>query len=82
MSAKALALRAMTFAREAHAGQARRYTGNPYVDHLAEVAGIVATVDTSAESIAMSKTITDPAMEWQSPHGEASQLLPTHHAST
>lgn len=39
-----LAYRAMIFAREAHAQQARKYTGNPYADHLAEVAGIVATV--------------------------------------
>lgn len=35
---------AMMFARRAHALQVRKYTGNPYVDHLAEVAGIVATV--------------------------------------
>lgn len=35
---------AMLFAREAHAAQTRKYTGNPYVDHLAEVAGIVSTV--------------------------------------
>ena len=35
---------AMMFAREAHAQQVRKYTGNPYADHLAEVAGIVATV--------------------------------------
>jgi (p)ppGpp synthase/HD superfamily hydrolase len=34
----------MMFAREAHKHQTRKYTGNPYVDHLAEVAGIVATV--------------------------------------
>lgn len=40
-----LAYRAMMFARNAHATQVRKYTGNPYVDHLAEVAGIVATVD-------------------------------------
>lgn len=39
-----LAYRAMMFAREVHAGQVRKYTGNPYTDHLAEVAGIVATV--------------------------------------
>jgi (p)ppGpp synthase/HD superfamily hydrolase len=34
----------MQFAREVHKDQRRKYTGNPYVDHLAEVAGIVATV--------------------------------------
>lgn len=38
------AYRAMVFAREVHAAQKRKYTGNPYADHLAEVAGIVATV--------------------------------------
>ncbi|HOU64489.1 MAG TPA: HD domain-containing protein [Thermomonas sp.] len=40
------------FAREVHKTQVRKYSGNPYADHLAEVAGIVATVDTSAETIA------------------------------
>ena len=35
---------AMEFAREAHKDQRRKYTNNPYTDHLAEVAGIVATV--------------------------------------
>lgn len=39
-----IAFKAMMFAREAHKDQVRKYTANPYVDHLAEVAGIVATV--------------------------------------
>ena len=39
-----VAFRAMQFAREAHRLQRRKYTGNPYADHLAEVAGIVAAV--------------------------------------
>jgi len=39
-----IAFEAMQFAREVHKDQVRKYTGNPYVDHLAEVAGIVATV--------------------------------------
>jgi (p)ppGpp synthase/HD superfamily hydrolase len=39
-----IAYEAMMFAREAHKEQRRKYTNNPYVDHLAEVAGIVATV--------------------------------------
>ncbi|WP_191057698.1 HD domain-containing protein [Geminicoccus harenae] len=39
-----LAFRAMQFAREVHQDQRRKYTNNPYTDHLAEVAGIVATV--------------------------------------
>lgn len=43
-----LAYRAMMFAREVHAGQVRKYTGNPYADHLAEVAGIVSTVAAKA----------------------------------
>jgi (p)ppGpp synthase/HD superfamily hydrolase len=40
----------MQFAREHHAGQKRKYTGAPYTDHLAEVAGIVTTVDWSDEA--------------------------------
>lgn len=47
-----LTFSAMLFAREKHQGQVRKYTGNPYVDHLAEVAGIVATVDSSPVVIA------------------------------
>ena len=35
---------AMIFAFEAHRNQKRKYTGNPYTDHLAEVAGITASV--------------------------------------
>ena len=38
------AYQAMMFASEVHAAQRRKYTNNPYTDHLAEVAGIVATV--------------------------------------
>lgn len=38
------AYQAMMFAREVHANQRRKYTNNPYTDHLAEVAGIVVTV--------------------------------------
>lgn len=37
------AYEAMVFAREAHRSQKRKYTGNPYADHLAEVAGIAVT---------------------------------------
>ena len=36
--------RAMMFAKQVHLGQFRKYTGQPYSDHLAEVAGIVSTV--------------------------------------
>lgn len=35
---------AMMFAREAHKNQVRKYTGNPYFDHLAEVVGISVSV--------------------------------------
>lgn len=35
-----IAYEAMMFARHAHRAQQRKYTGNPYSDHLAEVAGI------------------------------------------
>lgn len=43
---------AMVFARETHKDQKRKYTGNPYSDHLAEVAGIVAAVGGDEYSIA------------------------------
>jgi (p)ppGpp synthase/HD superfamily hydrolase len=39
-----IAYQAMMFAREVHKDQRRKYTGVPYFTHLAEVAGIVATV--------------------------------------
>lgn len=39
-----VAFHAMEFAMQAHATQTRKYTGDPYWIHLAEVAGIVATV--------------------------------------
>lgn len=35
-----LAYSAMSFARLVHSGQVRKYTGEPYFGHLAEVAGI------------------------------------------
>ena len=47
------AFRAMTFARNVHATQVRKYSGNPYADHLAEVAGIVATVTSDQDAIAV-----------------------------
>ena len=39
-----IAYEAMLFARRVHAAQVRKYTGNPYADHLAEVAGIAMSV--------------------------------------
>lgn len=43
----------MCFAKEAHQAQRRKYTNNPYSDHLSEVAGIVAAVDQSQEAVAV-----------------------------
>lgn len=43
-----LSYEAMVFARQVHKDQVRKYTGNPYADHLAEVAGVVATVAAQA----------------------------------
>lgn len=47
-----VAFEAMQFAREVHKDQRRKYTNNPYSDHLAEVAGIVATVTSNQNAIA------------------------------
>jgi (p)ppGpp synthase/HD superfamily hydrolase len=52
-----LALKAMQFAREAHSGQVRKYTGNPYFDHVCEVAGIVSTVSGHADDIVSDEMI-------------------------
>lgn len=41
------------FARECHKDQKRKYTNAPYFDHLAEVAGITATVIGEPEIIAI-----------------------------
>lgn len=43
----------MLFAREAHKNQRRKYSNNPYADHLAEVAGIVASVNPDPTAIAV-----------------------------
>jgi len=48
-----LAYDAMMFARQVHKDQKRKYTNNPYSDHLAEVAGIVSTVLSSEKAIAV-----------------------------
>jgi (p)ppGpp synthase/HD superfamily hydrolase len=48
-----IAFKAMVFAREAHKTQVRKYTGNPYADHLGEVAGIATTVLISEIAIAV-----------------------------
>lgn len=57
-----LSFDAMMFAREVHKDQVRKYTGNPYTDHLAEVAGIVATVAGEAvESVSVEEML---AVAW------------------
>lgn len=66
-----LAYRAMLFAMDKHKHQVRKYTGNAYTEHLAEVAGIVATVahkyQHSEEMIAVAwlhDVIEDQGVEW------------------
>lgn len=46
-----IAYEAMRFAMICHKGQKRKYTGNPYTDHLAEVAGIFATSCYSSDAM-------------------------------
>lgn len=48
-----IAYDAMCFAMETHKNQKRKYTRNPYTDHLAEVAGITATILNNPEAIAV-----------------------------
>ena len=68
-----LAFRAMQFAREVHKNQVRKYTGNPYTDHLAEVAGIVATVlgdDVSIATAWLHDCVEDQSITAQQLHRE------------
>lgn len=44
-------LHAVTFAEQAHRGQVRKYTGEPYIVHPLEVASIVATVSKDEDVI-------------------------------
>lgn len=48
---KSLAYEAMMFAREKHQGQVRKYTGEPYFNHLAEVVAISMSVGWQASMI-------------------------------
>lgn len=43
---------ALEFARKAHEGQVRKYTGEPYINHPIEVARIVSTVPHTDEMLA------------------------------
>lgn len=56
---------AMAFARRTHAGHKRKYTGDPYVTHLAEVAAIATTVihDAGMRSIVASVSWLHDTME-------------------
>lgn len=73
-----IAFEAMLFARFVHANQSRRYTGSPYADHLAEVAGIVATVicddwDVSDEVAIATAWLHDSVEDQDVPEGEIAQ---------
>ena len=48
-----IAYSAMMLASRLHKEQKRKYTNNPYFDHLAEVAGIVSTVSETQNSMAV-----------------------------
>lgn len=59
-----IALEAMIFARDVHKDQQRKYTGNPYADHLAEVAGIVSTVSEFYHMVSAISVSTIVATAW------------------
>ena len=60
-----LVFEAMSFARQIHKDQVRKYTGNPYVDHLAEVAGITAASTFTDEPIHLATAWLHDCMEDQ-----------------
>lgn len=73
-----MALRAMQFAKQAHSKQVRKYTGEGYWLHLAEVAGIVAPVQPDKESIAIAwlhDTIEDTSVTFEDLRTEFGQYV-------
>jgi len=67
-----VAISAMQVAFAAHADQKRKYTGDPYTSHLAEVAGIVAAATGSDEAVSIAwlhDTIEDTATSFEDLHG-------------
>lgn len=62
------AYNAMLFAREVHKEQRRKYTNDPYFIHLAEVAGIVATLDNPEQNLAIAVAYLHDSMEDQNVH--------------
>lgn len=50
---------AMKFAAEVHKDQKRKFTGNPYFNHLSEVAGIVRTVQSTSDIVQASAWLHD-----------------------
>lgn len=54
---------AMVWAMELHRDQVRKYTGNPYIEHLAEVAGIAATALKGAPACALAVAWLHDSME-------------------
>lgn len=68
----------MLFAREVHKEQKRKYTGNPYADHLAEVAGIVATVANERYGVSGVSQEDIVATAWLHDCIEDQEILPTY----
>lgn len=60
-----VAYRAMLFARDVHATQRRKYTNDLYFVHLAEVAGLVATLDGPLQDISIAVAYLHDSMEDQ-----------------
>ncbi len=47
-----LVMKAEQIARQAHEGQQRKYTGEPYINHLLEVKNLLQEIESSPETIA------------------------------
>ncbi len=54
-----IVMEAMKFAAEVHKDQKRKFTGNPYFNHLSEVAGIVRTVQSTSDIVQASAWLHD-----------------------
>ena len=73
-----IVIRARSFATAAHAGQTRKYTGEPYITHCAAVAELVAARPHTPEMLAaawLHDTVEDTTMTIEDVHGAFGEVV-------
>lgn len=70
--------RAALFAEQAHRGQVRKYTGEPYINHPAEVAKIVSTLIRSTDEMIAAAWLHDVVEDTETSLAEIDHLFGAH----